>query len=235
MFDISIDLIRSECRDAWRLYKRFNLQISITATFFVPTTEKKYVKSQFLDRKITINTEKVPERMIADPNEHFEKWVDSKKKRQTGFVLKRIEKVTLSIFYAPSNRGSGYVVLPLKTRSLLNIKNADDECSLNAIEAALNPIMHGRHSDRASNYNIRKYYVKGIVLLLDNTDIAKLEAHNRDNKFVINLYLDDGAEISCRRLARDFCGVTPVGFREIELLFYAPKDQEVNHYCRIKN
>lgn len=52
--------------------------------------------------------------MIADANEHFEKWVNSETKRQTVSVLKPIDKVTLSIFYAPSNRGTGYVVLPLK-------------------------------------------------------------------------------------------------------------------------
>lgn len=66
MFEISDDLIRSECRNAWQLYKRFNLQISITATFVVLTTEKEIVKSQYIDRKVTNSNENVPERMIAD-------------------------------------------------------------------------------------------------------------------------------------------------------------------------
>lgn len=68
----------------------------------------------------------------------------------------------LSIYNASSNKGSGYVVLLLKTRSFLNIINVDDRCALYAIEAALNPVMLGKHPDLASNYDISKYNVDGI-------------------------------------------------------------------------
>ena len=110
-----------------------------------------------------------------------------------------IKEITVEIVKNSKIRGAKYIPTPSSIegkKAILNIQNKDDYCFLYCIAAADNPIPHGKHAYRTSNYNIENYNIANIKFPMELDDIEKFEQQNNKS---INVYLieeDEEEEIT---------------------------------------
>ena len=79
---------------------------------------------------------------------------------ESGLIYQYIKEINVEIVKNSKIRGANYIPTPTSIegkKAILNIQNKDNFCFLYCIAAADNPIAHGKHAYRPSNYNIGNY------------------------------------------------------------------------------
>ena len=110
---------------------------------------------------VSTNLEETYQRMITKILESFAKYL----KNGSGWRLRRVIRLDITLSKLNPVRGSSYLPLPksLKTRSLINMKNNDQQCFKWAVTRSLHPVEYnGERITKILRVQSEKYNWDGI-------------------------------------------------------------------------
>lgn len=186
-----------------------------------PIFEKRTVHIPTIVKEIDRNTN-MSEHFQHDIITHVKRKVDEVMLEGSGFTLSKIERLTVQIFKYEPLRGSAPLALPKmlqKKRSIVNIRNADDQCFKWAILSAL-------HHDevRAENRNkvtdVASYRRWANELNFDDIEfpmrLNQIEKFMEQNEGIaVNVYYFDSKE---KRICPLFLALKPLVNKYVHLL-----------------
>jgi hypothetical protein len=124
----------------------------------------------------------------------FESWIDQIQERGSGFVFDRIIRMKLKVVYINQMRGSSYLDLPFKSKSIINIQNTkDNKCFLWCLLAHKYYDVIKRDRERVSKYvqYENEINMEGIEYPIKISDIPKIERLNNLNINVFAIDMDN--------------------------------------------
>lgn len=210
---------------------------------YIPTKMKEIYESTNLSRHFQ-----------SDIVNHVMRKVDEVMVEGSGFTLSKIIKLTVQIFKYEPLHASGFIELPrvLKNkRSIINLKNTNDECFKWAILSALHyDEVHARNKNKVNN--AESYCQWRNELDFDGIDfpvrLNQIEKFMQQNEGIaVNVYYFDTEK---KRVCPLFLALKPVKYRYVHLLYLTEptsnilgeddggEEEEPNknsHYCWIKN
>ena len=196
-------------------FPRYKYQLSYLAKFSKIVNEEEEVFKRWIKSDLTYNNTQ------QDTHNTLLQKLDDEQLEGSGFVFQEIEEVILEIYKVNDIQASSYIELPGKykdNKSIINIKNNDQNCFLWCILAQLYPVEN--HKDRLSKYisHLNKLNLKGLEFPMKVKDIPKFENLNNLN---INVFELTGNVLTPIHVNKNY--LQP----QIDLLLYQ------NHYCLI--
>lgn len=211
-----------------------------------PIFEKRTVHIPTIVKEIDRNT---------NMSKHFQLNIISYVKRRveevmlegSGFRLSRIERLTVQIFKYEPLRGSGSLTLPAilqkKNKSIVNIRNADDQCFKWAVLSALHhDEVHAENRNKVTD--VASYRRWANELNFDNIEfpmrLTQIEKFMEQNEGIaVNVYYYDLEE---KRICPLFLALKPLEYKYVHLLMITESEtspgnemNEQTHFCWIKN
>ena len=83
-------------------------------------------------------------------NSQVESQIENQQMKESGWILDKLNSMTIYFYKTSELNGSSYVKKPLKNQALINIQNKDKYCFLWSILAHLHPCSNG-HPERTSS------------------------------------------------------------------------------------
>lgn len=250
----AFDLYQSQILEAVRQFDMIKTLSYFTAVFersfqsdenSDPIFEKRTAHIPTIVKEIDRNTN-MGEHFQRDVITHVKTKVDEVMLEGSGFTLSKIERLTVQIFKYEPLRGSGSISLPKilqKKRSIVNIRNSDEQCFKWAILSALHhDEVHAENRNKVTD--VASYRRWADELNFNNIEfpmrLNKIEQFMEQNEGIaINVYYFDSKE---KRICPLFLALKPIENKYIHLLMITESEtfsnNELNvhaHFCWIKN
>ena len=127
------------------------------------------------------------EKAISKILDGFEQWVSE----GSGWVMNRINSITLKIARYRPIKGKSYIKTPEKMKgkqAIINIQNEDDKCFLYSIVAALHPVVNNKQSVYSYSKKLEEL-TSTKQLIYDPKDIpmpvSKIKKFEKENNLTI--------------------------------------------------
>ena len=220
-------------------FPRYKYQLSYLAKFIKHINGEQEIFKRWIKSDLIYNNstqQKIHNKLMQK--------IDDEQLEGSDFQFQEIEEVILEIYKVRDIQASSYIGLPGKykdSKSIINIKNNDQNCFLWCILAYLYPVED--HKDRISKYLMyeNNLNIQGLEFPMKVKDIPKFERLNKLNirghginvfeltgNVLTPIYINENykqPQIDLMLYKNHYCLIT-------KLHFFINKDSHMKHVCR---